>query len=280
MVKIMTDTASMFTPEVGAELGIPVAPLTVTIAGHTYRENVEMFPPAFLKLIREGHLPTSSQPAPGDLIEHFERATKRDPLIYITMADGLSGTYQSGCAVRETMENREYITVLDSKTLCGPEGAIVRKAHRLAQEGKSVQEIVAELQENIASNKSYLIPQDFSYLRRGGRLSPGAAHVGGLLRLVPLLVQSESGRSLDKAALCRNFTKTVEKVIEGFRRWGVDESYLISISHADTFEQGSLAYSMLSAAFRGTALELNDLTPVFITQGGPKCVSIQAIKRT
>jgi len=279
MVKIMTDTASMFTPVTGAELGIDVAALTVTIGGKTYRENVEMFPEPFLKLIREGHVPSSSQPSPGDVEDMFRKATEDEPILYITMADGLSGTYASGCAVRETMENKEYITVLDSRTLCGPEGALVRKAHRLAQEGRTVQEIVEQLQENIKSNKSFLIPQDFGYLRRGGRLSPGAAHVGGLLKLVPLLVQSESGRSLDKAALCRNFTKAVEKVIDGFKRWGVDERYLISISHADTFEQGSHAYSMLSNAFPGAALELNDLTPVFITQGGPSCVSIQAIMR-
>ena len=100
----------------------------------------------------------------------------------------------------------------------------------------------------------------------------------GSLRIYKL-VQSPDGKRLDKAGICRSFTKAVEKCIEGFKRAGVDERYTITIGHADTFEQGSLAYSLISEAFRGTALELVDLTPAFITQGGPLCVAIQAILR-
>ena len=279
MVKIVTDTASLFTAETGAAIGVTVIPLNVTIAGKTYREMEEIKPAEFIELVRQGNIPTSSQPSPGDTMEAYASASKQQPILHITMADGLSGSYASACAVRETMPNREYITVLDSRTLCGPEGALVRKAAKLAEGGLGVREIIMRLEENIESSKSFLIPQDFGYLRRGGRLSPGAAHVGGLLKLVPLLVQSSDGKRLDKAGLCRNFTKAVEKCIEGFKRAGVDERYVITISHADTFEQGSLAYSMMSEAFRGAALELVDLTPAFITQGGPLCVAIQAILR-
>ena len=37
MVKIVTDTASLFTAETGAAIGVTVIPLNVTIAGKTYR---------------------------------------------------------------------------------------------------------------------------------------------------------------------------------------------------------------------------------------------------
>ena len=279
MVRIMTDTAAMFTSKSGAELGIDVVPLTVTIAGKTYREMEEISSREFLSIIAEGHLPTSSQPSPGDLMEVYAKASESEPILHITMADGLSGSYPSACAVRESLDNREHITVLDSRTLCGPERAIVLKARALAEAGHNVPEILRRLEENIESNLSFLIPQDFGYLRRGGRLSPGAAHVGGLLKLVPVLVQSPDGKRLDKAAVCRNFQKAAERCIEGFRRVGVNERYLISISHADNLDQAGLAYTMISKEFREAAVEINELTPAFITQGGPKCISIQAIIR-
>ena len=79
--------------------------------------------------------------------------------------------------------------------------------------------------------------------------------------------------------MCRGFDKAVEKVIETFQRIGVDDRYLITISHADTLEQGQRAQAMLSKAFPGAAFELVDLTCAFITQGGPKCVAIQACLR-
>lgn len=279
MVRIMSDTASLFTVKSGEEAGVSVVALNVTIAGKTYRELVEITPMEFLDIIAQGHLPTSSQPSPGDTMEVYKLATAEEPILHIAIADGLSGSYASACAVRETMPNKEHITVVNSRTLCGPEGAIVRKAVKLAKSGLGVDDIVRRIQENIESSKSFLIPQDFGYLRRGGRLSPGAAQVGGLLKLVPILSQSSDGRRLDKVGLCRNFPKAVEKCIEGFRRIGVDERYLITISHANTLEQGTLAYSMISDAFHGAALELVELTPAFITQGGPRCVAIQAVLR-
>ena len=279
MVQITADTSTMLTPRTGAELGVGIAPLHVTIAGKTYREMDEIFPPEFLRIIYEGNLPTSSQPSPADLEALFEKACARSPVLHISMADGLSGSYASACAMRENMPNKEYITVINSATLCGPHGVIVRKAHRLAREGLTVEEILEGIRPNLEHSKSFLIPQDFDYLRRGGRLSPAAAKVGSLLRLVPLMTQGEGGRNLEKAGLCRNFTKAVEKCIESFRRMGVGPDYVISVSHADTFEQGRKAYAMLSDAFPGAAMELLDLTCAFITQGGPKCVAIQACLR-
>ena len=279
MVRIVSDTASLFTVESGREAGIDILPLNVTIDGRTYKEIEEISAREMLEKISEGHIPTSSQPAPADIMEVYEKATEKDPVLYITMADGLSGTYQTVCGVRESMPNKEHITVLNSRTLCGPQEAIVKKAVRLAERGLGVDEIVGRLEENINSSKSFLIPQDFDYLRRGGRLSPGASHVGSLLKLTPLLVQSPDGMRLDKAAICRGFGKAVEKCIEGFKRVGVDERYVISICHAGTPEQGRQAYTMISDALRGVALELGELTPAFITQGGPRCVSIQAIIR-
>lgn len=279
MVQITSDTSSMLTPQTGPAMGVAIAPLHVTIAGRTYRDMDEIFPPEFLRIIAEGNLPTSSQPSPADMEALFEKATAKSPVLHITMADGLSGAYAAACALRETMPNKAHITVLNSATLCGPHAMIVRKAQRLAQAGLSVEEILEGIRPNVESAKSFLIPQDFDYLRRGGRLSPAAAKVGTLLGLVPLMTQGDGGRRLEKAGLCRNFTKAVEKCIEGFRRIGVNADYIISVSHADTFEQGRKAYAMLSDAFPGAAMELLDLTPAFITQGGPKCVAIQTCRR-
>lgn len=279
MVQISTDTSSMMTPVQGAEKGVGVAPLNVTIAGQTYREMDEIMPREFLNIIYAGNLPTSSQPSPGALMEHFEKATEKNPLLHISMADGLSGSYQSACAIRETMPNKDYITVVNSTTLCGPHALMVRTAKKLADEGLSVEEILERMQPQFDNNKSFLIPQDFDYLRRGGRLSTTAAKVGSLLKLVPLLTQGEGGKNLEKAGMCRGFDKAVEKVIETFQRLGVNENHLITISHADTIEQARKAYTMLSNAFPGAALEIVDLTCAFITQGGPKCVAIQSCLR-
>lgn len=277
MVKIFTDTSSLFTPAQGKEKGFVVAPLTVTIAGKTYREREEIETPEFIDIINQGHLPTSSQPSPADLMAVYETATAENPVIHITITDGLSGAYQSACGVREMMDNKEYITVFNSGSLCGPQWMMVRKAVEMAKAGATVDEILAQLTFLKDNDKSFLIPQDFDYLRRGGRLTPAAAKVGSLLRLVPLMTQTADDRQLEKAGLCRSFGKAVEKCIETFHKIGVGEKHMIIISHAMNLTEANQAKDMLAKEFPACRVEVVDLTPAFTTQGGPRCVAIQSM---
>ena len=277
MVKILTDTSSLFTPRDGAKLGFTVVPLTVTIAGKTYREREEIETKEFIDIINQGNLPTSSQPAPADLIEVYETATAEEPVLHITITDGLSGAYQSAAGVRETMENKEYITVFNSGSLCGPQWIMVKKAVAMAQQGATVEEIVEQLTYLKDNDKSFLIPQDFDYLRRGGRLTATAAKVGSLLRLVPLMTQTADDRQLEKAGLCRSFSKAVEKCIETFHNIGCNEKHMFVISHAMDPEDAEKAKEMIAKEFPDSEIKVVELTPAFTTQGGPLCVAIQSM---
>ena len=109
----------MFTPQEGARSDMIVLPLNVTIGGKTYREFEELTSAQILEMIREGNIPTSSQPSPAEIMAAYEQATENRPIIFITMADGLSGTYSTAMAARENMPNKEHITVVNSRTLCG-----------------------------------------------------------------------------------------------------------------------------------------------------------------
>ena len=258
-------------------MGFDVAPLTVTIAEKTYREREEIETSEFIDIINQGYLPTSSQPSPADLMAVYEKATAEEPVLHITITDGLSGAYQSACGVREMMDNKEFITVFNSGSLCGPQWAIVRKAIEMAKAGATMEEIVTQLEYLKANDKSFLIPQDFDYLRRGGRLTPAAAKVGSLLRLVPLMTQTADDRQLEKAGLCRSFAKAVEKCIETFHKIGVGEKHMIMISHAMNLAEANQAKEMLAKEFPACRIDVVDLTPAFTTQGGPRCVAIQSM---
>ena len=65
-----------------------------------------------------------------------------DKVINTSMADGLSGTYQSACSAREMAKNKEDITVFNSGTLCGPHRYMVEQAQKMAKEGKDEMEIL------------------------------------------------------------------------------------------------------------------------------------------
>ena len=97
MVRIVSDTSTMYTTKQAQEAGFDVSPLSVTIAGKSYREYDEIMPDRFVEIIAEGHLPTSSQPAVGEVVSMYEKYPD-DEIINITMALGLSGTYTGAVA--------------------------------------------------------------------------------------------------------------------------------------------------------------------------------------
>lgn len=275
-MKIITDTSALYTPKEGKEMGIIVLPLSVTINKKTYKEFVDISSEEFLEIVKSGAIPTSSQPSVGETLEVFEN--EKDDLLVITMADGLSGTYQSTIGAKESIENNEHIHIINSMTLCGPHRYLVQKAIQLKEEGYDLDTIMQELHKSIASIKSFLIPQDFNFLKRGGRLTPLAATIGGMLKVVPVMVQTEDGKKLEKFAIKRTLKSAVTEIIKDFKNIGVNEKYRIYVSHAGVLKSANDVVKQIEKTFENVSIELLDLSPAFITQGGPGCIAIQTIK--
>ena len=275
-MKIVTDTSTLYSPKEGKDLGIIVLPLSVTVNKQTWKEFAEISSKEFVKLVRDGGIPTSSQPSVGETMEVFEN--EKEELLVISMADGLSGTYQSSVGARESIEDNEHIHCINSRTLCGPHRYMVNKAIKMKEEGKSFEEIKAEMLSLTEKHISFLIPSDFDFLKRGGRLTPVAATIGGLLKIVPVMTQTEDGRRLEKFAMKRTLKAAVSEICKKLEEFGVNEDYLISVSHADVEEQATEVMEWIKKKFPNTKIEILELSPAFITQGGPGCIAVQAIK--
>jgi len=274
MVRIVSDTSTLYSTAQAREAGFAVSPLAVTIAGKTYRELDEMTAEKFVEIINQGHMPASSQSAVGEVMDLYQEYAGEE-IINIAMADGLSGTYQSAVAAAEGAEN---ITVVNTTTLCGPHRYMVETAAKLAKEGKSKQEILDALDQMMASDVSFLMPADFDYLRRGGRLSPLVSLVGKTIKLAPVLTQSEDGRQLVMSAVKRSYKQALQHVAQKLAQHGVGKGWRIYITHAVHQARCDEAKAVMEAAFPAATIECYTLTPAFITQGGPSCVAIQVVK--
>lgn len=277
MVHIITDSSTLITQEEAKELGIDVLPLCVNI-GDLEGRDLQIDMRDFYERIEKGGIPKSSQPPIGEVMDAYEKYPDAE-IINIAMADGLSGTYQSACGAREMVDNKENITVFNTKTLCGPHRYMVKKALEMKNAGKTAKEILAWLDKAKDAQESFLIPQDFAFLRRGGRLTPMAATFASTLKLKPIMTQVEEGRRLDKYAIKRNLKQAVGAVIDRLKSRGVDSKHMIYVSHADALEDAKKVIEQLKEHFADVEIELLDLGAAFVTQGGPKCIAIQYIEK-
>ena len=277
MVHIVSDTSTLYSTAQAREAGFHVSPLTVTIAGKTYREFDEISAEEFVAIIRQGHMPTSSQPAIGE-VEALYEGFAGEEVLNISMASGLSGTYTSAVAAAQLCSDPERIHVVNSRTLCGPHRCLVDRAVEMASAGKTLQEIIDALQPMIDSAKSYLIPADFDYLRRGGRLSPLVSHVGKAAGLTPVMTQTENGERITVASIRRGYSHAIKYLAKELGKAGIGKGWKVYISHADAMDKALLAKQLLSEALPDAEYQIFPLSPAFITQGGPGCVAVQYIQ--
>ena len=277
MIRIVSDTSTLYSTSQAREAGFRVSPLTVTIAGNTYREFDEITSEQFVDIIRQGHMPTSSQPAIGE-VEDVYNSFPEDEIINIAMAHGLSGTYTSAVAAAQMCDHAENITVINTRTLCGPHRYMVERALEWVREGLSVEQIVEKVNELMDSAKSYLVPADFDYLRRGGRLSPLVSHVGKAAGLTPIMTQTETGERLTVASIRRGYSHAIKYMTKELEKHGIGEGWRVYISHAGAMDKAQQTMDALKAAMPGAYYEILPLSPAFITQGGPGCVAVQYVK--
>ena len=278
MIRIISDSSSLYSEKKGQEKNITIASLTVHINGKNYREYEDIETEEFIKIINEGHMPTSSQPSIGHVVDIYNQY-KEDEIINISMADGLSGTYNSACVARGMAENPERIHVINSETLCGPQKYLVDLAAALVEEGKECKEIVDEINKALKESKSYLIPHDFDYLVRGGRISSIVGKIGSAIKLVPVMTMSDDKKSLVKFTTKRTYKKAVQKIIEQMTKDGINSEHKLYIYHACNEDGAEEIKKIILSAIPDADIEVGLLGPVFTTQGGPGCISIQHIKK-
>ena len=277
MVQIVTDSSVLYTEEEAKAAGFDVVPLCVSVGdmdGRDLQINME----EFYGRIGKGEIPRSSQPPIGDVVEVYEKYQDAD-VLNICVADGLSGTYHGALSARDMVENRDRITVFNSRTLCGPHRDMVEKPQKMKEEGKGIPEILEWLKSAAEKTESFLIPQDFGFLKRGGRLTPVAAALGSVLKLKPVMRLTEDGTRLDKFFVKRTMSAAVSGIMDHMKKKGIDGRYLLYIVHAAAPKEAGAIREMIEAEFKGIQIQMMDLSPVFVAQGGPGCVAIQYIER-
>ena len=123
------------------------------------------------------------------------------------------------------------------------------------------------------------MPEDFAFLQRSGRLTAITAKIGGTLKLLPVLTQTEDRRRIRPLAVRRTWKAAVETITQRLQSVGVDHRYLISVCHAGAQQKAAAVAEQIQKIFTNTEIEILHLSPALITHGGPGCIVVQAVKK-
>ena len=219
-LRILVDSTFDFTPEQLELTGIEVVRLHVNFGGEDFVDGVDITPEGFYeRLIESDALPTTSQAAPADFAEAFERLTANgDEVVCLTISSKLSGTYQSAMIAAADFEGR--VRVVDTLNVALGAQILARYALRLASGGRGMDEVADELERVKGRVHIIALLDTLEYLKRGGRISAAAAAVGGVFSIKPVItIRDGAVAVIGKARGSKNGENLLSQLIE---KHGVD----------------------------------------------------------
>lgn len=212
-VAVITDTDSSLPVDIAARYGIQQVPISVHFGNQTWAASEISDADVFARVDREGKLPTTSAPSPGQFVEAYQRAFDRgaDSVVCICVSSVVSGVFNAAVTARELLPERD-IAVLDSRSLAMGQGFMVLAAAEAAAAGAGKEEVVRSAEDVRQRTHLYAALSTLKYLAMSGRVGHLAAGMGGLLSVQPILTVRDG--KLDLLEKVRTRRKALARVVE------------------------------------------------------------------
>ncbi len=210
MIRISTDSTSDL-DYLYKEKNIAIMPICVVLDGNMYSDGVDIFPQdIYAHVEKTGHLPKTSARNTFDYKEYFTSLTKDgDTIIHLAFSSGLSTC--CNCAI-EAAKEVGNVYVVDTKSLSSGCGLLVMKACDLLEQGKTAEEIVAELNACVDKVQASFIVSTMEYLYKGGRCSKLSSIFATALRIMPSLYLKDGKIAVGKKYM-GNILKNADKYV-------------------------------------------------------------------
>ena len=261
-VAVVTDSTTYLPVELIERWGIERVSLYVGWEGDHRPEGEYDLGEFYARLRESDTLPSTSQPSVGDFLARYEplAAAGRD-IVSVHIAAGLSGTCESAREAGRVIEEKELpgrVEVVDGRTGAGGLGCLVLAAAEAAARGKSLEEVVAEVERTREGLDMWFCLDTLEYLRRGGRIGAAQALVGSALRIKPILT---FGTEISPVGRVRTKKRALERMRAYLHELREREASAWFIQHAQSAEDAAALVTEGRSIF-GTE-------PLFCTEVGP-----------
>ncbi len=274
---ILTDSACDLKPEFLEKIGVKFISLSFVFDGEDkIYKNFDLAPTEFYNEMRNGKSAKTSAANVAEFRDFFENELKNgNDILYLGFSSGLSTTYNSATiAADELME--EYadrkIICIDSLAASAGFGMYVYLTVKEKEQGKTLEETAEFAKNLVPSLAHWFTVDDLEYLKRGGRVSPTVAFVGGLLGIKPVLHVDDEGHLIKvntargrKASLNALADELVSTILPDSPVW---------ISHGDCEDDARFLADIIKEKCGAEVSLITDVGPVIGAHSGPGTMAL------
>ncbi|MCL1796909.1 MAG: DegV family protein [Eggerthellaceae bacterium] len=280
--EIVTDSSSNLAEEYIETNNLHILPLTFIVDDVQYQsylkgEHTDL--KQFYTMMRDGKVITTSLPNLADSENLFrEILTSGKDLIYIGFSSGLSGSYEAlELILRNLKAEFPERTILSVDTLAasGGQGLLVSLAVEKAQEGLSIQELAAWVEENKLNIAHWFTVEDLVYLLRGGRVSKTSAWAGTMLNIKPVLHVDDEGHLIPVEKI-RGRKKSLNAMVDrvGASALSPLSEQTMFINHGDCYEDAEYVMNKIREEYGVKNFVINYIDPVIGAHAGPGVLAL------
>jgi DegV family protein with EDD domain len=273
-VAVVTDSTAYLPPELVQKYDIHVVPQILMLDGKTWRDGVDIDPPAFYELLRSSrNFPTTSQASRVDFQNLFtELSPQVEGIAAILISTEVSGTIDSARAAVEDLPDVP-IEILDSRGTSMKLGFPVLAAARVAAAGGDLPAVIEAARTLIPKIRLYFVVDTLEYLHRGGRIGGASKLLGSALNLKPILEFWDG--TVQPVAKIRTRRKALDKVYDLVEEQlaGKDNVHMAVLDVASP-EEAAEFIEQLTARFQPVEMLKVECSPVIGAHAGPGTVGV------
>jgi len=276
MLHIVMDGAGDMPPEWRELYNIEVVATPVHFDGKTYHPGVNLDYNDFYRLVDEsGVIPKTSQPSPYEFTQRFRQIAKfGDTILAIIISSKLSGTYESAIASAKELAGELNIITFDTQAGSAAVGMMCREARLMEKAGKSVQDILARL-DQIRQNLTIVLTLDnLEYARMSGRVKALQASLVSLLNVKPIAELRDG--VIVMADKVRTRSRALQRIVEMVYQRVGDQLVNAAVVHARDPETGKTMMEMVKKRLNCKDLIMTDLSLPVAANLGPGTVGVVA----
>lgn len=272
---LSTESTANLPQEYYEKYNIKMIPMQINLNDVTYNDLSKDLPVAeYYQKMREGATPTTAQINEYNAREYFEDLLKAgEDILHIGFSSALSGSTSTlkrvADELNETHVNKIYI--VDSLNASCGEGLLVLKAHEFIEQGKTIEEVKAEVEKIVPYACSYFTVEQLKYLVRGGRVGKFSGIVGTLLNIKPVLRVNNEGKLVSyKKIITRR--KSIAEMANIVNEKIADTKHVL-IAHAVCLEDAKNLARTLKETLNIEPI-ITDLTQVIGCHTGPGLLAV------